>query len=660
MRASGRGILPPPFFIQVAVLVSDPGSTWKGLSGRGSMLLRAAGLRHHWSLTTFSILLIATITQCCGARDLDHTLVRRDDGVKDPRQQEALIHAETNLLQLVDSVLPRNLQSRVRLHKHSRRERGQQRHKRGSSGRDQPKGKAEHPLPKRTSRGYLDHPSLRPKVRFVIQNAFPSMDVLNVTLTGAGTTGGVREERIPYGQSRETLCGLGLEDVLTVSSGKERFSQTVRDKILHIPDNAEVFIVPDQTRGRTLHSSITIYDLDVTFSVRHSWLMVYNALLSNNRDKPLRGVDVMLFDASKYRKEYSLHRIARNISLHKGQEALLPEGSYELKVIPHGMAADVYQFKKVESLLPPIFIKLLGGKRHFVTIQGHIGSAQFPPRLMSIPHIPDAKPPTEPKTPLIALNAYSEHEVTRIMFPKHNITIDLPSRTGIEETVYMKQGDIFNITSSTGHRHGFVINTAVPYRGGECAMIPDRSRTGQLEVFFGCWYRYAQPLPPSQFWIFVYHALLGYDRPVDWIIFDETALDDDRRHALFSLADGLYLTQGVASRMDLGNYSLKVVPHGSVYDAESFRRAESLIEPTYIMPQQATRYYAVIQGDYSRGPGVATVYPPMPIRLRQDDGDKGGHTNGTHHSSATPASYPSHVLLLGFVILHMLIIRSTL
>ena len=65
----------------------------------------------------------------------------------------------------------------------------------------------------------------------------------------------------------------------------ERYSQTIRNKIRKVPLNAESFIVPDETEAGRLHSSITIYDIDVTFEAKNAWLMVYNALVQP-KDKP--------------------------------------------------------------------------------------------------------------------------------------------------------------------------------------------------------------------------------------------------------------------------------------------------------------------------------------------------------------------------------------
>ena len=90
----------------------------------------------------------------------------------------------------------------------------------------------------------------------------------------------------------------------------------------------------------------------------------------------------------------------------------------------------------------------------------------------------------------------------------------MPSGRGVEEVIHLKRGDTFSVTIRTGQRHGFTIDDEVPYSDGECALIPDRGKTGQLEAYFGCWYRMKEPLPKDQFWIFVYHAMLGYDKEV--------------------------------------------------------------------------------------------------------------------------------------------------
>ena len=56
----------------------------------------------------------------------------------------------------------------------------------------------------------------------------------------------------------------------------EKHSADVRDSIFRVPHQSEFFVVADLTNNSRLHSSLAIFDLNVSYS--DAWFFSYNAL----------------------------------------------------------------------------------------------------------------------------------------------------------------------------------------------------------------------------------------------------------------------------------------------------------------------------------------------------------------------------------------------
>ncbi|XP_065179087.1 uncharacterized protein LOC135809628 [Sycon ciliatum] len=410
-------------------------------------------------------------------------------------------------------------------------------------------------------------------------------------------------EPIEYGEELEDSFPLILDDTFAVSAATELYTSNVSASIFEIPRRAEFFMVSDLAGNtRALHSAMVIFNLNVSYHT--SWLFTYNALYSGVGNKLLSGVDVLLFDATKFGIDYSLHRIARNITLHQGQEATLQEGMYEVKVVPTDSVNSVNAFKNARSLVAPMYIDIdIHVQRYtYLVLNGDTTSQRYPPRLTTIPNVEAGVPPAFPPTLTHILNSDPLGRRVNVSFSNSAKSYTLEAGKGVKAAVPVQRYDEIVLTDecfNTPETYRIPVNINVPYVDGSCMVLTDRSRDNRLEGFFACWHDPSLAIHPSKAWIFTYNALTWYNGSIEIIIYNPMVSSGD--YSLFSIAHGLSLGQGVPAPVDIGTYTLKVVPTGSVQNSVDFMRVPSLIEPVVIQLQSRTTYFASIQATQTAG-----------------------------------------------------------